>query len=184
MILATRGELLMTNARRWILSLFLAVLPILAGGCPYSHTGALPQHVQTVRVPTFKTRKNVFEYGLEGRLTRAVIERLAHDPRVQVVDGNEDAILTGTITDVDRSVLRETTTDRPSLVRLVITAKVSFEDRVEGEYLMENVTVRSSSSSAGAGIYDLERGQSPSEAETKALEALADEIVRRIIAGW
>ncbi|MHC4887582.1 MAG: LPS assembly lipoprotein LptE, partial [Planctomycetota bacterium] len=144
----------------------------------------LPQHIQTLRVGMFTTKTKVFYYGLESKLTRALSEKIAKDPRVQLVNENEDALVTGQIVSVDKSILRETKTDTPSMIRLTIKVRVSLKDQVEGEYIFRNITMRSSSSSSGAGVYDLDRGQGRSQAETQAIDELAAEITRRIIATW
>jgi hypothetical protein len=132
----------------------------------------------------FTTKTKVFYYGLESKLTRALSEKIAKDPRVQLVNENEDALVTGQIVSVDKSILRETKTDTPSMIRLTIKVRVSLKDQVEGEYIFRNITMRSSSSSSGAGVYDLDRGQGRSQAETQAIDELAAEITRRIIATW
>jgi hypothetical protein len=154
----------------------------MAAGCPYQAGSSLPEHIQTVRVPTF--RNDTFYTGYEARLTRAVIEKLAQDPRVRVVRRGADAELTGEITEIKKRVLRQTEKDRPAAIRLTITVQVSFEDKVEGAMLLDKQVIRSSGASSAAGVYDIERGESRSEAEARALEELADEIVRRTVAMW
>ncbi|MFH0910317.1 MAG: LPS assembly lipoprotein LptE [Planctomycetota bacterium] len=161
----------------------LALVAILAlGGCRYTAEGSLPQHIQNVRVATFKN--NTYYYGLEGRLTRAVIEKMVRDPRVQVVQHGEDALLTGEIFDVQRRVERSDREDRPTSIRLTVSARITFEDKVTGERLVNEAVIRSSGASSAAGVYDIARGEGRNLAEEEAIEELASEIVRRTVAIW
>lgn len=156
----------------------LLALSCLLTGCPYGPATGLPEHIQTVRVTTF--RNNTEYVGVEGALTRAVIERMARDPRVDVVRQGEDAVLRGEIVKVQKRVVRQGQQDRPASVRLTISARITFEDRVSGQLIIDDRIFDSTSASSAAGVYDLERGESRSEAEARALDELAAEIVRAV----
>jgi hypothetical protein len=151
-------------------------------GCPYTPEGNLPKHIKNVRVTMF--RNNTFYYGLEGRLTRGVIARMAGEPRVTVVEHGEDALLTGEIIDVQKRVVRTDKNDRPTSVRLIITARVTFSDKVTGEPLVNKALIRSTAASSLAGIYDLDRGETEFDGEQSAINNLAAEIVRETVALW
>ncbi|MFW5858015.1 MAG: LptE family protein [Planctomycetota bacterium] len=151
-------------------------------GCPYGTSSGLPEHIRTVRVTTFEN--DTFYRGLEGRLTRALIDKLVQDPRVRVVREGADSRLTGAIMEVEKQVLRESRNDEPIEIRLTVVARVTFEDEVQGVKLLDNQRIHSSAASSAAGVYDLERGEDRSEAEAKAIEELAAEIVRRTVGMW
>ncbi len=168
--------------RRMNTLLIVLALSLVIVGCRYSAHGSLPEHIQTVRVPVFKCNK--FYYGLESKLTRAVIEKLAKDPRVRVVKSGEDATIEGEITDVQKRVIRSDKNDRPDSIRLSITVMLTFKDNIQGKNILDKVVLRSSNSSSAAGVYDLDRGENRSSAETKALDELASEIARRTIGMW
>jgi hypothetical protein len=155
---------------------------VVAAGCRYSAYSGLPQHIQTVRIPVFKC--NQFYYGLESKLTREIIERMVADPRVKVVREGEDALLTGEITNIERKVSRSNKDDRPTEIRLTITVKVNFEDKVNGDMLLDNYVIKSDTSSSAAGAYDIGRGESRSGAESEAIKEIAREVVRRTVGMW
>lgn len=168
--------------RNMLIGLLLCGLVLFTAGCRYTAQGSLPEHIQTVRVPVFKCNK--FYYGLESRLTRAIIEKLNKDPRVKVVNNGEDAIIYGDIIDVQRRVLRSDKDDRPTSIRLSISVMLTFRDKVEGKNIIDKKVIRSSSSSSAAGVYDLERNEQRSTAEAKAVDELAAEIARQTIGMW
>ncbi|MBN1257837.1 MAG: LptE family protein [Planctomycetes bacterium] len=167
---------------RKILLYCIAGLLLTLSGCRYGAGSSLPEHIRTVYIPTFKN--NTFYYGFESRLTRAIIEKMVADPRIKVVQEGEDSLLTGEITEVNKRVIRQTRKDYPSSIRIDITVRITFEDKVEGTMLLDNVRMRSSSSSSAAGVYDLDRGESSNEAEAGAIDELASNIVRRTVGMW
>lgn len=168
--------------KRLTIALAAVLIGLTGIGCRYTAQGSLPQHIETIKVPTFKCNK--FYYGLESSLTRAVIEKLVKDPRVKVVNEGEDATLTGEIIDVQKRVLRTDKDDRPISIRLNLTVLFTFRDNVEGKNLIDKKIVRSSSTSSAAGVYDLDRGEQRTSAEANAVEELAAEIARQTIGMW
>ena len=165
-----------------VLSLALAAL-IAASGCSYSTRSNLPAHIRTVEVPLVKNRQT-FYYGLEGRLSKALINRVNLDNQVRVVNDGGDGILTVEIVDVQRRTVRETKEDRPASVVLSITTKCSLYDEVEQKYIVKDLALSSSHVSAMAGLYEVDRGQIRSSAEETATEMLAKEIVRQTLGAW
>ena len=121
---------------------------------------------------------------LEGRLTRQVIDRLNADAHVRVVSSGGDAVITGEIINVSRRTLRETTTDEPATVQLVVTATYSFYDEIARRYIRDEIRVASNRSSGTAGLYEPSRGESVQAAEEGAMRALAQEIVWGTVAAW
>lgn len=159
----------------------LCVCVLWTGGC-YSTRSGLPEHIHTIKVPVFKNKTEY--YGLESKLTRAIIEKLNVDPAIRVVNDAQDATIYGEITSVQKRVLTETFNDKPTGMQLTITVKVFFRDEVQGTMLIDGVTLYSHHASSGAGQYDISRGQGRTDAETTALQELADEIVRGTIGMW
>lgn len=142
----------------------------------------LPSHIRTVEVHIFQN--NTMHKGLEGRLTRQIIDRINHDASIRVVSRGGDAVITGEITNVQRTTVRETTTDEPATVSMTVWATFSLYDRGEGRYLIEDATASSADASSSAGLYEAARGESSSLAEDGAMSALAREIARRTIGMW
>lgn len=151
-------------------------------GCKTSTVSGMPGHIRTVEVEIFKN--NTMYRGLEGRLTRAIIDQINYDARIRASSGGGDAVITGEITEVRRSTVRETTTDEPATVSLTVYARFSFYDKVEGRYLIQDRAISSSDSSQAAGLYEASRGESVSLAEEGAMMALARDIARRSIGMW
>ncbi len=151
-------------------------------GCQTTTRSGMPGHIRTIEVEIFKN--NTMYKGLEGRLTRSIIDSINADPVIKVVSGGGDAVITGEITGVKRQTVRETTTDEPATVSLTVYATFSFYDLVEQKYIMEDIEVVSSDSSAAAGLYEASRGESVALAEESAMIALARDIVRRTVGMW
>ena len=160
-----------------------AALCLVAPGCRTStRSSGLPGHIRTVEVEMF-SNKTMYK-DLEGRLTRQIIDRLNADANIKVVSRGGDAVITGEITRVSRRTLRETTTDEPATVQLIIHATYSFYDEHERRYIKDEVAVVSNRSSSTAGLYEAVRGESVAAAEEGAMRALAQEIVWGTVAAW
>ncbi|MDR1745055.1 MAG: LPS assembly lipoprotein LptE [Planctomycetota bacterium] len=163
--------------------LFLALaLVLLAAGCSSSFTSGLPEHVKTVEVQLFQN-KTMYN-STEAWITRNIIDRINADPRIRVVSRNGDGLITGEILSVQRSTLRETTTNEPGTVQITITAEFSFYDNVQRRYLIEDMTITSSETGRSPGIYEPTLGGSSEEGERGAAAQIAAEIVRRTVGMW
>lgn len=165
-----------------VLALCCLAAATAGAGCKTSTHSGLPGHIRTVEVEIFKN--NTMYRGLEGRLTRALIDQINYDPVIKAVSGGGDAVITGEITDVRRYTVRETTTDEPATVSLTVYARFSFYDKVEGRYLIADRVITSSDMSQSAGLYEASRGESVSLAEEGAMMALARDIARKTIGMW
>jgi len=169
--------------RLWMaMGLAAAAGLVAVAGCDVSTRGGLPAHVRTVEVHVFENR--TMNYGLEGRLTRSIIAAIHREPTVRVVNAGGEAILAGEIVEVKRVPVRETINNRPATTRLVMTARVSLMDDVTRSFLLDDVAISSNAASMTAGLYDEDRGETYSAAEAAAIDALAQEIVRRTIGMW
>jgi hypothetical protein len=156
---------------------------LLLGGCNYTTRSGLPAHIKTVEIPTARNPKTFYK-GIEGKLTRKLIEHFNRDPQVRVVNTGGDAILTSVIIDVSKTPYRETKQDRPATIRLSVTARYDFFDQVEQRFIVEKARISSTQFSSDSGIYEVERGELPSRAEDAAVDELAREIVRATMNTW
>jgi hypothetical protein len=163
-------------------ALALVCIAASATGCSYSASGGLPEHIQTVRVNMI--RNDTMYRGVEGDLTRALIQKLARDSRLRVVQEGADAVLSGEITAIEKRVLRETQRDDPAETRLTVVAEITFEDKVQGTKLLDRKRFSSSSTSSAAGVYNVRRQESSSMAEADAIDEVSTEIVRRTAGMW
>lgn len=158
------------------------VVTALVAGCRTSPFSGLPSHIKTVEVHIFQN-KTMYK-SIEAWLTRDIIDAINADPRIRVSSHNGDALITGEIVSVDRSTLRETTTNEPGTVQITITARFSFYDNVKRRYIIEDMTVRSSDIGMSPGIYEASRGGNSEQGERGAANQLAGEIVRRTVGMW
>jgi len=159
-----------------------AIVAIGLSGCSTSTRSGLPVHINTVEVHIFQN-KTMYK-SLEGLITRGIIDRINADPHVRLVSSNGDALITGEITNVQRSTLRETTTNQPGTVLITIEVTFSFYDNIQGVYLLDDVTITSTDTGQGDGIYEASRGRTSFDGEQGAVNALAAEIVRRTVGMW
>ncbi len=151
-------------------------------GCSTSTKSGLPDHINTVEVQIFQN-KTMYK-SLEGLLTRGIIDRINADPNIRVASSNGDALITGEITNVRRSTLRETTNNQPGTVLITVEVRYSFYDNIQGVYLLNDVTAVSTETGMSYGIYEASRGRTSFDGEEGAVNALAAEIVRRTVGMW
>ena len=172
----------MTGRRAAALILGLVAVFALIAGCTTSVYSGMPRHIQTVEVHIFQN-KTMYK-GIEAQVTRGIIDRINADPHVRVSSNGGDALITGEITNVRRTTLRETTTNEPGTVLISIEATYSFYDNVEGRYIVEDATLSSTDTGISPGIYEASRGGDSQQGERGAAKALAAEIVRRTVGMW
>lgn len=162
--------------------LTLLVLFAVAAGCRTTTRSGLPDHIRTVEVYIFQN-KTMYK-GLESTITRNIIDRINADPTIRVVSGNGDALITGEITNVNRYTLRETTTNEPGTVRIVLYVEFSFYDQINRRYIIEDQRINSQVTGEMAGIYEASHGGDSYTGEQNAARAVAGEIVRRTVGMW
>lgn len=166
---------------RLIAACFAAVL---FAGCSAPYTPApqiMPQHIKKIFVRPFVN--STTQYGLEEKLTLAVIDEFVKDGRFAVVNNEADAdgVLAGTIS---RYILQPLTYDANMVVeqyKLWVLVDVSFVDRVQ------NVTLWSEPNMEGMQIYyDATRpgGRTEEEVRETIWDNLSRDIVKRTIEGF
>lgn len=156
---------------------------IYLAGCRTSTRSGLPDHIRTVEVHVFQN-KTMYK-GLEAEITRRIIDRINADARIRVVRDNGDAVITGEITKVGRSTIRETTTNEPGTILITVEAEYSFYDQVDRRFIVSDAKVVSTDTGMSSGLYEVTReSPKPSNVEISAAASAADEIVRRTIGMW
>jgi hypothetical protein len=158
-----------------------AALLASAAGCRTSTRSGLPDHIRTVEVHVFKN--STMTLGLEGKLTRAVIDSVNADPRIRVASRG-DAVLTGEITRYTRTTLRDTTTDELGTVKLVVEATYSLYDARSGVYLVDEAKFSSDELGLSYGVYEYAQDEREDVARNRILREMGAEIVRRTIGIW
>lgn len=168
--------------RKTAIAVLLAALCTCAA-CRTTTKSGLPDHIRTVDVEIF--RNTTMYKSIEGILARSIADAVSADPRVRLsTSGSADAVITGEITTVTRSTLRDTTANEPGTVRIVITAKYSFYDTQAKRYLIRDKVVSSTSTGYSHGIYEASRGELSAQGERGAAEAIGAEIARQTIGMW
>lgn len=151
------------------------------GGC-YSTRSGLPSHIRTIEVPVFGN--NTQEIGLEGILTRYIIQEINLTPGLSVVSENGDATLSGDIANVISHIALRDRDDRPASAHLTVFANYEFYDNREGHRIRRQRNFSSAGTSGTAGLYDIDRGQKQDTAREAAVHELARRIVRDAVSQW
>jgi hypothetical protein len=169
------------------LKLIMAVLFLGACGCAYTTRNALPPHMKTIAVPMFANKTFIEEYTrkLEVEVTEAVRNAFIQTGELKLA-GREDAdlILEGSVSKLDREVLRTTRYGDPAEVRLVVRARISVYDVKEAKYLFKDLLVTNSDKKEESGVYTLRRGETETGGRQKAIEDLGRTIARRVTERW
>lgn len=157
------------------------ILLLCMGGC-YSTRSGLPTHIRTVEVPVFGN--NTQEIGLEGILTRYIIQEINLTPGLSVVSENGDATLSGRIGNVVSRINLRDRDDRPASASITVYASYDFYDNKEGRRIRRRNNMSSAGASGTAGRYDIDRGEKQDTARESAVHELARVIVRDAVSQW
>lgn len=149
----------------------LAALPLLR--CAYSFSGAtLPPHLRTVAVPLFDNRSP--EFGVDQRLTDAVIEAVNKDGTLKISDpGSADCVVRGALLRVEDRAGQYDARETASTFRVTLTVQAAFEDLRKKTVIWQNTF-----SAFGTYTDDREAGFA------EAVEKLTTDIVNRMVSNW
>ena len=164
-------------------ALMLAIL----AGCAYSTKNALPQHLKTIAIPTFKNKTFVADYNrkVEVDVTEATRNAFIQNGELTVV-GREtaDLILEGEVTHVERNVLRSDRFGEAAEIRLVIKARISVYDVKEAKYIVQNELVSNNEKKNENGVYNIRRGEYENLGKQNGVEELGKVIAHAITERW
>ncbi|MCL2389401.1 MAG: LPS assembly lipoprotein LptE [Elusimicrobia bacterium] len=154
-------------------------------GCASMHNPApqlLPEHVRKIYIRPFVNNTN--QFGIETRLTNAVIEEFLRDGRLSVVNSPEEAhsMLVG---EIRRYVLQPLTYDANMVARqfkLWVIVSVSLVDTLDDITLwrepgMEGIQIYADLSADPFGITE-------EQARERVWDQLSRRIVRRTVRGF
>ena len=132
----------MTSQHRTLVHLLCAA--VACGGCGYALAGQgsfLPDYVQTIGVPLFENTTTVFE--VEQTLTQEVRSAFIGrgQYRVQATGTGVDAVLTGTIVDIQITPATFSAQQQASRYIFTLRAAIEFRDLTTDEILWENPTL-------------------------------------------
>jgi hypothetical protein len=149
------------------------------GSCGYyGMSVSLPSHLKTVAVPLFSNE--TLEYGVDQKLTDAVVSELIDDNSLGVVDvDGADSVIEGTILSYEEEVYGYDQEGNVREYRVQFTARVLFRDlRREEISWEEQMTGWATYSVSG------EESRTEEEAQSEAISKLAEDIVSRAVKGW
>lgn len=158
----------------------LAALALVGvGACGYSFRSPVPAHLDTVYVPTFQNETR--EFQLTQQITERVIGEFLNESRLRLVGDEEDAdlLVVGTVKTYEEEALSYDPGQaaNPDVFsrRVLLTVDVRLEDQVEEEVLWENASLRE------WGEFSEERGESREDGILRALDKIAEELLRHVV---
>lgn len=147
--------------------------------CGYSFRSPVPAHLQTVYVPTFQNETR--EFQLTQQVTERVIGEFLNESRLRLVADEEDAdlLVVGTVKSYDEEALSYDPGQaaNPDVFsrRVLLTLDVRLEDQVREEILWENASLRE------WGEFSEERGESREDGIQRAVDKVAEELLRHVV---
>jgi len=159
--------------------LIFAVFAVLQGCGVYSFSGSLPRHIKTIAIPLFEDRTS--EFGIREDLTDALITEFTNDNTLTVEDDprRADSVLRGTILRVEDRAGQFDREERVHEIRVYVTVRVKFEDRVKRKTLWEGTV-----SQWGAYDPDTQGPEGRNEAIKEAIQKLAEDVLNKVVASW
>ncbi|MCY3020614.1 MAG: LptE family protein [Planctomycetota bacterium] len=175
------------NRQSSIIFVLFVLFVVDTGGCSYATRNALPPRIKSIAVPVFANKTYIGEYTrkLEVEVTEAVRNAFIQAGELKLA-GREDAdlILEGSVTKLDREILRNDRFGDPAEVRLTVRARMSVYDVKEAKYLLKDQLVTNAEKKEESGVYNLRRGESEAIGRQKAIEDLGRMIARRVTERW
>ena len=162
--------------RRWATRAVLAA--VAAAACGYSFRSPVPEHLDTVYVPTFENETR--EFALTQQVTEGVLNKFLNESRLRIAADEEDAdlVVRGTILDYQEEALsydpRSGANPDVFTRRVLISMDVALDDRVRDQVLWENAQLTM------WGEFNEEAGESRETGIERALEKISEEILRHV----
>ena len=155
---------------------FMLVFP----ACYYSTSqGSQSGNIRNVVIPLFENA--TVETGIQEPLTDAVVEQFLTNGQYRIVDMRQaDAVIVGTITDIQEESVAFSEGTMAREVRLWIEVDVRFETVETRDVIWEENQLRT------FGDYAIDTGSDIDRepAIALAIEKMAEEILNQSISGW
>lgn len=161
---------------------------LLTSGCATYHFGSRSLYrddIRTVYVPV--AHNETFRHDLGPRLTEAVIRQIEMRTPYKVTgDPAADSVLSLRITTATKSVLTEAASDDPRALDSVVSAVVTWNDRLGNPLLQNHVAVDANlgTSLLQSNRFVPEAGQSIQTSLQATIDDLADRIVSQMEMRW
>ena len=152
---------------------------LLAGCGVYSFSGSLPRHIRTIAIPLLDDRTS--EFGIREDLTDAIITEFTNDNTLRIVkdEREADSVLRGTILSVQDRAGEFDQEERVYEIRVYVTCRLRFEDRVKRRTLWEGTVTQ-----WGAYDPDQQGPEGRTEAIREAIQKLAEDVLNKVVASW
>ena len=147
--------------------------------CGYSFRSPVPAHLQTVYVPTFQNETR--EFQLTQQVTERVIGEFLNESRLQLVADEDEAdlLVVGTVKSYEEEALSYDPGQaaNPDVFsrRVLLVLDVRLEDQVREETLWENASLRE------WGEFSEERGETREDGIQRAIDKVAEELLRHVV---
>jgi hypothetical protein len=172
------------NIKARINLLFLVIILLTLYGCSYTFTGAsVPEHLESIAIPTFDDRSGSAEPMLEQIFTDLLTQKFIDDNTLQVREKqNANAVLECTITslvDAPLAITGSNTGEGISKRKITITVKVVYRDFILRKIVWDrNFTDYGEYDNAG----DLQTVRA--EAIEYAANKIAEDIMLAVVSNW
>ena len=169
--------------RSALIAVVLSCIPF--SGCGYALVGGgsfLPDYIETVGIPLFENGTPVFE--VEQIVTQEVRQEFIGRGRYRVVAETEDvdAVLLGSIDDIDIAPASFTDDQQASRYIFTLTAQIQFTDLTTDEVLWENPRlVFSDEYEVASGGGDIESVSSFFGQRSNAVERIAQDFAETVV---
>lgn len=163
-----------------LICLFLTLLIVNFGCCPYSFTGAsVPEHLRSVAIPVADDRSGFGESGLRELFTNKLTQKFIDDNTLRVADRvNANSSLDCIISSFTDAPAVITAGENVQTRRLTISVQVVFKDLVKRKNIFERTF-------SNYGDYPAQGDLSQRKAAIEvALERITEDILLATVSGW
>ncbi|HEX9654643.1 MAG TPA: LptE family protein, partial [bacterium] len=142
----------------------------------YSFSGSSAPHIKTVAVPIFQDQTS--EFGIKEKITDVIIKEFTQDNTLRVTDRrNADALVEGTILQVDDRAGAFTSDERVQDIQIFITVRIKYHDLKKRKIIWEEDLTQ-------WGTFNPDQGQSRDAGIDEAVAKIAGEILNKSVSGW
>ncbi len=164
-----------------LLAAGLLVAVLLAAGCShYGFSSSGGSDFSTIAVPILENE--TLEYGASVGITDALIEQFTTDNTLRVVGQDEaESILRGTVVLYERPVMSYDAGGNPLEYKVRVVARLAYEDVGQGSTIWEEDVEGWAVYSPGETAAELTTEE---EAQVRAYEKLAEDVLSKTVQGW
>ena len=153
------------------------LISALTAGCGYSNKSLISRKINSIYIPIFEN--DTFRRGVEFDLTKAVKDTVISKTNLKIVSKDyADTVLSGTIKDVNESILTQDIGDNIVESRIILLVDFKLIDRRTGRILIDEKNIRQESE------FIVTRGETLEFASDEGVTKLAQTIVNLLEEKW